>query len=411
MMNFKNWVSLCCALSLLTSTAAYSAAMRTDTKQENSAAAPGKVFGDALLYQDFTSVEPGSLPAGVSGGKGETGYVDTELYEVAPGRKKNCLIVNDLSFDNNYSGASSTISPGSCTGMIGVEIRYMIDVPDGAKSAYSAFPMQLLDQSGALISGFVIASSNGSSHFNYGGADELTMENETITPNNWYTIKWIIDFDKQRMDFSFLNEGNKTVNAALDCQFYGGEAAISNELAKIKLESQLNGGKWVFDYVAVTKEKKRLEINEEELSIQKGVSAELIAAPAPRPSGDKINIYVDGRYKYPTAQPFAADGGAVLATAKNLAGFCCVQYFRNGSVYTVQSGENKLVIQADQNKAECNGKSVALTGMQQKENQLYIPIAEFCRAFGYEYSFDSGASSVYITTVKAAEEGGEGDED
>ena len=394
-MNFKRIISFGCALAMLTSVSAYATAMRTDIKQSNKGLDRSKP--NDIIFQDFSSVGEGSFPTGVSPGSG-SGIVTTMEYEVAPKYKKNCLLINDTSHDSTYSGIGANIDAGGQTGMVGVEIRYMYDLDPETTSTYSAMPMGLYDKTGKMISRTVIASSNGSTQFNYGGTDGKAMENSKVMSNTWYTAKWIIDFDKKKMDFSLLNEATNTLTTAIDAGFY--ENGDINELARVNLSTSMYGGKWVFDYVRISKETDRMSESTES-SIKKGVEVEKIAGPVSKALEGRINISVDGRYKYTTEEPYAAENGAVMVTAKNLASFLEAGYVRSGNTYIIRTGAGILIINADSGSAVLEDKSVSLSNTEQKNNQLFVSAEEICDIFGYEYSYDSSSSTVFI---KAAEE-------
>lgn len=385
----------------MTSTAAYGAALRTDIKQEKGGAAATDRRGkNSILFHDFSSAEPGTTPSGIGiGGTSGGCYVTTEIYEVAPGVRKNCLVMYDATFDSSYSGPSVSIPVGGAdSGLVSVEVRYMFDKKEGTSSNYTALPIMLKSSSDSMMSRHLVASANGFQHINGGGVDQTVMENECISANTWYTATWIIDFDKQRLDFTLLNEGKNSRNYAMDLGFYDGNE--SKNLSQILIQSQCYGGTWVFDYVKLNKESARMVQGESDNSIKKGVEAEIIAAPATRPLDGRINICVDGKYKYTTEAPYTADNGAVMATAKNLASFFGARYLRLGDSYTISSGDKTLTINA-------NSGGGGITQAQQKDNQLFISVEELCKAFGYEYGYDGEASTAFVKTKAETGEAGE----
>lgn len=397
-------ISLICVFMLAASCCANAAALRKDIKQSGSSLDRSK--SNDILYLDFSGSD---FPAGVTVGTGD-GKIYLDTYEVMPKQKKNCLVINDTSYDTTYSGITARIATGTQTGLVGVEIRYMYDYDPEQPSTYGSFIMALNDSAGQMLSRHVIASSNGSSQFNYGGDSSKAMESTKIAANTWYTVKWIVDLDEKRMDFSFLNEGTGAVTNVYDAGYYTSGAG-GNNLGRIDLQSSMYGGKYVFDYVRVSREKARMsdaadDADDGSADIGKGVESEKVAPPSNAAAVGRININLDGIYKFTTQDPYEKDG-RIMATAKNLASFFNMGYVREGATCLINTPSGILMIK--DGGAALGDKSVAVAS-EEKDGQIFISVEDLCAAVGgYDCSYDSDAKIMNITAAKAEKsEGGGG---
>ena len=393
----KKIVSLICVFMLAASCCANAAAVRKDIKQ--SGVSIDRTRKNDISFIDFSGADFSPNVTGTSNDEGEV-YLDA--YEVIPRLKKNCLVVNDTSYGATYEGVSAKITTGTQTGLVGVEIRYMYDLEEETGCTYGSFIMGLYDGSNKMISRHVIASNNGSSQFNYGGPSGKAMESTKIAPNTWYTIKWVLDLDKQKMDFSLLNEGTHTKTTAYDADWYT-EGAGKN-LARVDLQSSMYGGKYVFDYVRISKETSRMsesdddETDDGSVDAGKGTESEKIAAPSSTAIADRININLDGIYKFTTQKPYEKDG-KVMITAKNLASFFHMGYVKEGATCLIKTPNGILMIKNGVVTLDDNSVSLAA---EEKGEQIFISVEDLCTALGgYDCSYDSIAKTVNISTVKA----------
>ena len=100
-MKLKRITSLIAAASLICSASAFAAAVRIDPK--SIVEIPDRSKPGDVVFEDFTSVDEGSLPAGASGGSG-SGYVTTEAHNIGGGVTKNCYVIADTDDAAAYSG-------------------------------------------------------------------------------------------------------------------------------------------------------------------------------------------------------------------------------------------------------------------------------------------------------------------
>lgn len=395
MKNIKRIISLICVFILAASCCANAAALRKDIKQAGAGLNRSKK--NDISFFDFSGT---GFPPGFTAGSGN-GEVYLDTYEVLPKQKKNCLVINDKSHDNTYSGIATSISTGTLTGLVGVEIRYMYDYDPETTSTYGSFIMGLHDSANKMISRHVIASVNGSSQFNYGGPSGRDVESTKIASNTWYTIKWVLDLDEKKMDFSFLNEKNGSKVILYDADWY--ESDAGKNLARIGLSSSMYGGKYVFDYVRVSRESSRMAEDVEDTDDSraddgKGTESEKVAPPSSVAADGRININLDGIYKFTTQAPYEKDG-KVMVTAKNLASFFKMGYVKDGSTCLINTPNGILMIK--DGGAALGDKNVTLAS-EEKGEQIFISVEDLCAAAGgYDCSYDSAAKTVNITAVKA----------
>lgn len=393
-MKMKRIISLVCVLMLVTSYSAYGAALRTDPKKNRQR--QSKLAANDIWFSDFYDED---IPAEVQFSTSPSGTVSLEEHETSPGQKKNCLVLNDTVYDNSYSGVGVSINAGGQKGIVGVEIRYMyVPEPDQA-CKFASFVMGLYDASNKMISRNVVISSNGATVFNYGGpagCGEKYLETATISSNTWYTEKWIVDLDEKIMNFSFFNEGKAIRELVTDAGYYTTDAGST--LGKIRLGTQMYGGRYVIDYVRITKEKSRtIQLDEEIEDKGKGTVSEKILVPVSEAVGGKINICLDGVYKYTTEAPYEKDG-KIMVTAKNLASFLRMGYSKGADACLIVAPSGKLTLKAD-GTASMDGKSVSVSAMEEKGKQIFVPVDEICAILGYQCSYDVEGKVVNITTV------------
>lgn len=391
-MKIKRIISLICVFMLSASCCAHAAALRKDFKTEKSTS--GKRDND-ILYLDFSS---GDIPAEMS--VGSTVYIDT--YETGYKTKKNCLVVNDTSHDTTYNGVSANIATGELTGLVGVEIRYMYDYDETKSSKFLSFIMGLYDKSGKMLSRSVVASANGSTQFNYGGTSSAAAETKTMDQNTWYTVKWVLNFDDATMNYTLKNEGSGVTGTVTGASYY--ENGCDNNLGKISLQSSMYGGKMVFDYVRVSRETLKEEEDDPNADAGKGVESEKISAPANTKLDGKINICIDGTYKYTTADPYEKDG-KLMVSAKNLASFWNLGYVKSDDKCFINTEGRIISISPDGVSLESAAISSAY---EEKDGQIFISAEDFAAALGCESTYDSDNMTLNITTV--SDENAEGGE-
>lgn len=388
-MKFRRSGALIMAAILSMTCCAYARAVRTDPKKN--AGVTDRRKPNDIIFQDFNSTE-GSLPEGVSS-SGGTGTVTVEKYDVGKKLKKGCLVLNDTSHTNEYTGVKAVANVGEQKGLVGVEVRYMYDLEEGSGSTYACMLIELFDKAGKVISESVIGSGDGFTRYNVGGTGQKNIETAKILPNTWYTVKWIIDFDKREADYILLNEGTNTRTTLMNADFYSAETG--GELAKVSMKTSVHGGKYVYDYIRISSETARLE-ELESANIKKGVEQVKIEAPASAPRESEIAISMDGRYKYTTVPPYEKDG-KVMVTAKNLAGFFNIGYDKSKNVYTLDLPTGKLSIKTGAKNEVTGNKKELLTLTEESGGQLFVPIQDICDILGYKCEYDSEKMTVTVT--------------
>ena len=132
--------------------------------------------------------------------------------------------------------------------------------------------------------------------------------------------------------------------------------------------------------------------------------ADIISIPGTTPTTKRTNINVNGIYKYTTQDPYVSNG-EVMVTAKNLATFLGLGYYRTESGYKLTKDGKTFEIAGAGTDAKVNGANVTLPASAKVDGfQIFVPASAVAQCFGYEYSYDAAADTAYITTITA--EGG-----
>lgn len=383
---FKRLTSAAAALAVcLSAGGASAAAIRTRYGREKGTSAASHE-GD-VYFQDFTGTDEGELPAEIlTGGSG--GYVSTEESQTAKKVKKNCLKLVDTDYGAAYNGPSAAISFANQTGLVGMQTRFKYTAEGGC--THSSFNIELRADSNAATR-LSCSSSGGNFGIQASGAT-VNLDTGRVASDVWYTLTYVVDLGLMRADAILLNEGTGESFTALDVPFYAtSEIPYINQVFYI---SQYYGGTWTVDYLRIYKADERIEIEIPDGA--KGVEAEKIASPVSHAVDERINIKVNGKYKYTTALPYEKDG-QVMANAKNLAVFLGMSYYRVGNSYTLAGNGHTLVLQKDSGMLTADGKDTALSvSSEAKGYQLFVPVQDICMALDYKYEFDREESTVYI---------------
>lgn len=398
-MKLKKLMSFIAAAALICSSSAFAVAVRIDPK--STVELPSRNRPNDVYFEEFTSVGEGEMPAGVSGGEGTYGYVTTALHNIGGGATKNCLEIVDTDDAAAYNGVSSGVSFPAQTGLVGAEIRYKY-IPS-EESNWLSFEILYVDSAGKMFSRTVVASANGSTHFNYGGTGTTQMEMERITHDGWYTLKYIIDFDQQKIDAMLTNETTGKVSQVFDSDYYSTTNSIN--LAGINFVANYYGGTYVVDYIRISKETERMEMIETELNIQKGIPERTtyITAPVSHAVADKINITLDGKFKYTTKNP-KLQGEDVLVTAKNVASIFNLGYYMTEEGAVMQSGDKKFVVALDGSGIKNDGDSMSLSAQCiAEDNQVFIPIKDIAESLGYSCTYNAESNTVVIESAANSE--------
>lgn len=387
------------SLVLGCTTVAFAEALREDTKAKGKT--PKRFDATDVAVEDFTGVPEGTLPSTVTGNSSD---IRTEMHEVLPGYFKNCLVIDDKSHDNTYTGLTAYYNLGGLKGKKEITIRYKYIKTEGSIRDWCSFIFGFYSSKG-MFSRTVVASANGATHFNYGGVDSTAVESGCMNQDTWYTLTYVINFepddDSSHLSAKLFNEGKKTTGSKSNAYWYEGNE--HNELSRIMFQSSMYGGKYVIDYIRVRDGKYLTEIEETDpfANIQKGVTQIKIPAPVNGAVVGRVNITLDGNYKYTTLAPYVAPNGSVMVTAKNLADMFGLGYLRKGSEYTVALDSKEIVFTPDSASAKSGSKTIALTDKAVVSGtQLFVPADVICDAAGYDCAYDA-ATNILVITKKA----------
>ena len=333
-------------------------------------------------YIDFTDVDEGMLPNGVSGNKAE---ISTAIHNV-DGRDKNCLQIVDNDHGSGWTNNNATINVAPLNGLVEFKIRYKYIKPAGGESDYCQYSMYVYDSKGTQITYMVISSVNGNTRFNPGGNGEFDIETQKINNDTWYTATMVYDFNKNEMDVELFNEGLKAYYTKQGSGMF--TDAGGDNIAKIVFGTQNYGGTYIIDYVSVRKTDKRLTPNRDYLKgIKKGVEQIKTPSPISLKYTDRVNIVKDGVYKYTTKAPYISDKGNVMITAKNIADILDLGYDIKNGKYIIASGDKTLEF-TQGNESGLSEAPVL------KDGQLFVPAKDVLDAFGITYTFDADTLTI-----------------
>lgn len=395
-MKFKKVISLVVAALVVTSATAFGEAFRFDHKRQKEAVSRRQA--NDLYYFDFTDVEAGMMPTGITGGTNANGEVTTEKRKV-DGVDKNCLIVKDTDHTTGSVGSpSARVNTDSLTGLVGVEMRMKYEKT--GESNWNSLVVQFNADEG-MSSRVVCGSGNGILNFQTNGMNALTKG--AITIDGWYTLKVIFDYDNQVADVLMTEESTNTKTIFTDVALNIGKWS---NLKNINIYTTIRGGDWVFDYIRVSRETERMEV--EDLGIQKGVPANMIAGPVSKAVSGRVNIKVNDRYKYTTTAPYISEKDNVMVTVRGAAAVFSMACFETENGFIVKNADNEFVFAKDGTQAKLNGKTLTLSESGAvKDGQLFVPAADIAKALKYECSLDKENNTLFITN---GQEGGEKNE-
>lgn len=389
-MNFKKLLSVFVATTMICSTSAFAIASRTDYRKEK--VEESKVQKNDLYYEDFTTVKPGEIPSSVvATAKTDLGYVTTAKTDNGSGKEKNCLMLVDTNAAKDvYNGANVQIKPGGkYTGFVGIEYRYKFMKKDGGNN-WMSFMMSAHGSNGAQASYTYILSSNGQLQ-TYDGATNVNLISEIASDETWFTVKMIFNTEKQVYDVRVINEKSGKSNLKAGLKYYTDKP---EDIGFFHFKTSAWDGTYAIDYIRFTQESEMMVTGEDGSSRP----YEIIPAPKHNELVGRTNIKVDDKVKYTTKAPKVIDGN-VLITAKNLASFLDMNYFKNAEGYILQKDKLRYVISEDGSGITRGGMPVDLSEICTKEDrQVFVPLEPIVKALGYKYQFDLETNTVNIST-------------
>ncbi len=381
-----------CSIVFASFTTAHAVAIKKRIKVSSNRTA------DDVVYMDFTEYGPGDMPAGFTGNTDKLSIVEEE---VKPGVTKPCLMMTD-DYPGGSTGFGINYGLSEVKGIVKVEMRYKFVADPNSEKPYNAHIFATHSSlSASQIGRGVYVSLNGAYNSNPNTGDAAVLSS-SITDGTWTTLTYIIDFDEQKMDVVLNNETKNELRYVAGSSFF--DAGEHKGLVRLSWQSAQYMGSWVYDYIKVTKNAERLDIELLDAGIEKGCPVETITIPGTAPVKDRINVNVDGIYKYTTQDPYIS-GNEVMVTAKNLATFLGAGYYRADGGYKLVKADKSFEVSGAGVAAKINGASATLSvAAEANGTQLFVPASSVAECFGYEYSYDEATKTVYIKTIKA--EGG-----
>ncbi len=398
-MKFKSVISLILVCTVFFSTIAFAEALRRDPELIKETVRPQPQSND-IFFDDFTNYAEGSRPT-VTRSNGNNGTLLVGVNDVGGGLKKNCLELTDLA---DSGGPQAIIDMPNPTGIVSVETRYKYTSTDGAPWSVFRLTLHGNDKGTAKeFARFSLQSGNGHHYYNSGGLDQTPVLSEPVKEEIWYHVKMYVDFNTSLAYTVFTNESTGKTTYATEKSFYS--EYVAQELMQVRITSSVGTGKWTVDYVRVSQEKELPDFPEEDTDIPKGVEAIKVQGAVNHAVPGRINIKLDGRYKYLSAAPYISDNGRVMVSVKNIANIFGLGYTRNGFCFTMKSGESEYVFNAGEAQFTADGKLVdLLEASVQKAYQLYVPLRSVAETLGYEVGYDAENRCVIIVTP--SEDGG-----
>ena len=389
-MKLKNFIGTLAVIAVIASSnTGFAATWRHSHK--DIVTIPSRAGKNDYYYEDFTKVEPGSLPAGIIGASNENGIHTTEIANIG-GLDKNCYVLNDLTHQKGMgSTTASTVSLKNLKGLVGVDIRFKYEKT--GSSDWSSFVIEYNSPEG-IASRMVCASANGTLNYNFAGIGNTKLD-EQVVPGHWYTLRYIIDFNLQKVDCELVHEATKKRTQVLQAPFFA-EGHFSN-LSSIKFRSSEYGGKWFTDYIRVYRAQAHME--EAEFEGKKG-SADPVLVPGPKAISVKgrTNIMIDGRYKFTTKAP-KVNGDVVLVTANNVASFFGLAYEETAKGVFMKDNNAQFTVANDGSGIKKGSSVMKLSAPCVVEGkEIFIPIGDIAKELGYNYNYDVTSDEVTLTT-------------
>ena len=395
-MKMKKILSLTLILLMLCSIVAASFTTAQAVAIKKRAKIASNRTADDVVYLDFTEYGPGDIPTGFTG---NTNMMEIVEEEVKPGVTKSCLKMTD-DMANSNSGFSIFYGVSELKGVVKVEMRYKFIADPNSEKPYNAHIFATRSSVGQAGRG-VYVSATGTFNSNP-NTDSAAILSSRLSDGTWTTLTYILDFDNQKMDVTLHNETTGEIKYALGSNFF--DPGQHPGLKELAWQSAQYMGSWVYDYIKVSKNASRISDELIFENIQKGCPVDIISIPGTAPVSKRININVDGKYKYTTQNPYMA-GSEVMVTAKNLATFLDLGYYRNEGTYKLEKDGKTFEVAGAGTDVKLNGSNESLPQAAELSGaQLFVPVSSVAKCFGYEYSYDEATQTVYIKSVQA--EGG-----
>ena len=386
-MKFKRIAAGIVICSMLCGTSAFAKASKSITKTVSSDNYSARQEDD-IYFEDFSSVSEGTLPNGyaILG----AGNVSTEKSTVFGGKKKNCLVIDDIG-DGETAGVSYNFGSGS--GEVGIEAR--VKFVKTGDTNFTVFNLYTYNGSGEKLSEGFIPSSGGPFLMRVDGLGYDLMKTP-IQPDQWYSIKYNYDFSKKTVDACIIDCQNSTQSGEVKNIPYITKNASSFD--RFALVSENFTGKWIIDYIRVYKGNEMLA---KKTSGAKGETPVYTPAPVSHPLLNTVNIKLDGKYKYSLVKPELVDE-KVFAELRSAANIFGMTYSADAKGYTVTKGDTKLFFSADGLSAKNGNTVITLSAPCFIENgRIFVPLADFAEALGFKYSYDSEANEAVIVSSQS----------
>lgn len=390
-MKIKRLISFIVAILLMCTSAAFAVAVRINPIFV--VELPSREKPNDVIFEDFSRTEEGGTPAIFKSVSTDNGYTSSATYDIGGGVEKVCFELVDTDHSEAYNGPTTDLLiPRQAGGLVSFEMRYKY-VDKSAQSDTCSMTVVFYDDTNKTLETLAITSKTGNHDVNHGNATKERLEYTKMKTDTWYTLKYLFDFENHKLDVSLLNEGTGVLTQAFDKPF---NAKIeSDNLARIRLKMQVYGGAYVFDYVRLSREEERMAPEDDS---GKGCPAQYIKKPVSHAVDGKINIKLDGKFKYTTKNP-KIDGENVLVTAKNIASIFNLNYFMTVSGAVIKSEDVVLTIATDGSGIKNNGSDMNLSASCISEDkQVFVPIKDVVEALGYNCRFDAETNTVLITT-------------
>lgn len=363
---------------------------KTDLSALRTITTPRDIFCD-----DFTDAEIGSLPSGYSYHNDHCGYVRVVEYDVTLDDgtviRKKCLELDDKYGDT--LGQYMWAGPGfyrtfKNTGpRVAIEFRVMFLKKTTPYFAHDFYGMS----DNSYIARWVGEHSTGVPIWwsQVGFTEELPVFQAGI----WYTYRIIIDLESDMAQIRITAPQLGISKTYTELGFYNKDAWKAEYVNKIFYNSQTGDGKMVFDYLKVEADPEDLPGAGEFVHPENLIEPVWCETPKEHPVEGKINLKVDGEYKY-IATPMYIENGVTMIYFKNL-----VTLF-DGKVNS-NSGVNingaDISFSNDSDTAMVNGIEKKMNAATiEKDGKLFVPLRFAADAAGFGVDWDGATTTVLI---------------
>lgn len=348
-----------------------------------------------IFCDDYTDAVVGSLPSGYSTMNDHAGYVKVAEYDVTfdDGTvvRKNCLELDDIYGDT--IGQYMWAGPGFYRTFkghgprIAIEARMMFVEKTTPHFANELYTMS----DNTYVTRWV--ASNGTGVPTWYSRVGFTEELPAFQKGIWYTHRIVIDLENNMAQIRVTAPQLGIDKTYTELGFCDKPAINVEYINKIFYDSQTGDGKMVFDYIKAEADPEDLPGAGEFVHPDELIEPVWCEAPVEHPVKGKVNLMVDGEYKY-IATPMYIEDGVTMIYFKNL-----VTLFDgkvNADAGVTLNGVS-ITFNADSKTAIVNGVEKYMNASAlEKDGKLFVPLRFAATEAGFNVGWNGETTTVLI---------------